>query len=187
MSLTQKLGKKGDFAEVSGGEGMKHCSEWQETLWLDVYGELSPQVRLKWEKHLEGCRHCYQERTQLLHLLKNVNEAVPEPSLSHEDTGDLYNAITGKLIEEQRGKARRRKPFFHGYIKPIHALAACCLLIVVFGWFGLRGPRQTTRVGTISDLGSQEQVIVKEIDLLENLDLLEEMDTLEKLDQVLRS
>jgi len=135
---------------------MKHCSEWQETLWLDVYGELSPQVRLKWEKHLEGCMHCYQERTQLLQLLKNVNEAVPEPSLSHKDTGDLYSAITGKLVEEKRGKARRWKSFFHGYIKPIHALAACCLLIVVFGWFGLRGLQQTTRVGTISDLGGQE-------------------------------
>jgi hypothetical protein len=60
-------------------------------------------------------------------------------------------------------------------------------LIVVFGWFGLKGPQQATRVGTISELGGQEQVIVREIDLLENLDLLEEMDTLEKLDQVLRS
>ena len=166
---------------------MKHCREWQETLWLDVYGELSPKVRLEWEKHLEGCRHCYQERTQLLHLLKNVNEAVPEPSLSHEDAGALYNAITRKLKEEHRGKTRRRKSFFDGYIKPIHALAACCLLIVVFIWFGLRGPQQTTRVGTISELGGQEQVIVQEIDLLENLELLEEMDTLEKLDQVLRS
>jgi len=166
---------------------MKYCREWQETLCLDVHGELSPQVRLEWEKHLEGCRPCYQERTQLLHLLKNVNEAVPEPSLSHEDASALYNAITGKLKEEHRGKTRRRKSFFDGYIKPIHALAACCLLIVVFGWFGLRGPQQVTRVETISELGGQEQVIVREIDLLENLDLLEEMDTLEKLDQVLRS
>jgi len=166
---------------------MKHCSEWQETLWLDIYGELSPQVRLKWEKHLEGCRPCYQERAQLLLLLWNVNEAVPEPSLSHEDAGDLFNAITEKLNKEHRSKPRERKSFFDGYIKPIHALAACCLLIVVFGWFGLRGSQQPTRVGTISDLGGQEQVIVREIDLLENLELLEEMDTLEKLDQVLRS
>jgi hypothetical protein len=119
--------------------------------------------------------------------LKNVNEAVPETGLSHEDASALFNTITGKLKEEQRGEARRRKSFFDGYIKPIHALAACCLLIIVFVWFGLRGPQQTTRVGNISDLGGQEQVIVKEIDLLENLELLEEMDTLEKLDQVLKS
>lgn len=166
---------------------MKHCREWKETLWLDVYGELSPEMRLKWEKHLQGCRACCQERTQLVHLLKNINEAFPKPSLSHEESGALYNSITEKLKREHPGQTRRRKSFFEGYIKPIHALAACCLLIVAFGWFGLRGPHQTTRVGTISDSGGQEQLIVKEIDLLENMELLEEMDTIEKLDQVLRS
>ena len=164
---------------------MKHCGKWQETLWLDVHGELSPQVRLEWEKHLEGCRPCYQERTQLLHLLKNVNEAVPEPSLSHEDAGALYNTITGKLKEKHRGKARRRKLFFEGYIKPVHALAACCLLIVVFGWFGLKGLQQTPRIGTVSDPGVKEQLVVTDMDLLQNLELLEEMDTLEKLEQVM--
>jgi len=177
--------KNKHFSKVSGGKRMKHCDKWQETLWLDVHGELSPQVRPKWEKHLEECEPCYKERTQLLHLLKHVNEAVPEPSLSHEDAGALYNAITGKLKEEHRGKVRRRKWIFEGYIKPIHALAACCLLIVAFGWFGLKGPQQTTRVGTISTPGAKEQLIVTDMDLLENLDLLEEMDTLEKLDQVI--
>lgn len=164
---------------------MKHCDEWQETLWLDVHGELSPQVRLKWEKHLEECRPCYQERTQLLHMLKHVNEAVPETSLSHEDADVLFNAITGKLKEENCDKNRWRKWIFEGYIKPIHALAACCLLIVAFGWFGLKGPQQTTRVGTIPDSGVKEQLIATDMDLLENLELLEEMDTLEKLDQVM--
>ena len=165
---------------------MKHCSEWQETLWLDVHGELSPQVRLKWEKHLEKCRPCYLERTELLHLLNNVNEAVPEPSLSHEEAGVLYNAITEKLKEEHRVKARWREWFFDGYIKPVHALAACCLLIVAFGWFGLKGLKQTTRIGTVSDPNAKEQLIATDMDLLKNLELLEEMDTLEKLDQVMR-
>jgi hypothetical protein len=168
-----------------GGEGMKHCRKWQETLWLDVYGELSPEVRLKWEKHLEGCSPCYQERMQLLNLLKNVNEAVPEPSLSHEDAGALYNAITGKLKLEYRDKYRWRKWFFEEYIKPIHVLAACCLLIVVFGWFGLKGFQQNIRIETVSDPGGKEQLIVTNMDLLENLELLEEMETLEKLDQVI--
>jgi hypothetical protein len=179
------LGKKGRFSKVSGGKRMKHCDDWQETLWLDVHGELSPQIRLKWEKHLEECRSCYQERTQLLHLLKNVNEAVPEPSLSHEEAGTLYNAITGRLKEEHRGKGRWRKWIFEGHIKPIYALAACCLLIVAFGWFGLKGSQRTAPVGTISDPGTKEQLIATDMDLLENLDLLEEMDTLEKLDQVM--
>ena len=164
---------------------MKHCDKWQETLWLDVHGELSPQDRLKWEKHLEVCRPCYQERAQLLHLLKNVNDAMPEPSISHEDAGVLYNAITGRLKEEHRGKNRWRKWMFEGHIKPIYAFAACCLLIVAFGWFGLKGSKQTNRVKAISDSGAKEQLIATDMDLLENLKLLEEMDTLEKLDQVM--
>ena len=107
-------------------------------------------------------------------------------SLSHEDDSALYNAITEKLKEEHhRRKTRRRKSFFEGYIKPVHALAACCLLIVVFGWFGLKGLQQTTRIGTVSDLGKKEQLIATDMDLLENLELLEEMDTLEKLDRVM--
>jgi hypothetical protein len=117
--------------------------------------------------------------------LKNVNEAVPEPSLSHEEAGTLYNAITGRLKEEHRGKGRWRKWIFEGHIKPIYALAACCLLIVAFGWFGLKGSQRTAPVGTISDPGTKEQLIATDMDLLENLDLLEEMDTLEKLDQVM--
>lgn len=164
---------------------MKHCDEWQETLWLDVHGELSPQVRLKWEKHLEECKPCYQERTQLFRLLKNVNEAMPEPSLSHEDAGALYNAITGRLKEEHRGKDHWRKWIFEGHIKPLYTLAACCLLIVAIGWFGLKETQRNTPVGTISVSGAEEQLIVTDMDLLENLDLLEEMDTLEKLDQVM--
>jgi hypothetical protein len=185
LSLTQKLSKKGRFAKVAGGKRMKHCNKWRETLWLDVHGELSPQVRLKWEKHLEDCRPCNQERTQLLQLLKNVNEAVPEPSLSHEDAGALYNAITGRLKEEYPTKDRWWKWIFEGYIKPVHALAVCCLLIVTFGWFGLKGSQQSARVGTIFDTGAKEQLIATDMDLLENLKLLEEMDTLEKLDQVI--
>lgn len=166
---------------------MNYCREWQETLWLDVHGEITLDMRLKWEEHLKICRSCYQERERLIQMLRNVTEAMPELTLSHEDAGALYNAVTEKLRAKHHGKARWQKLFFDGYVKPVYALAACCVLIIALGWFGLRGPQQTPHVGTISDLGGQEQAIVKNIDLLENLDLLEEMDTIEKLDQVLRS
>jgi hypothetical protein len=167
-----------------GGERMKHCGEWQKTLWLDVHGELSPQVRLNWEKHLKECKPCFQERIHLLNLLKNVNEAVPEATLSHEGFSDLYNTITEKL-KAQRDKNKRKESFFGGYIKPVYVLAACCLLIMVFGWFGLKGFQHPPSGGTVSELRGKEQLIATDMDLLENLELLEEMDTLEKLDQIM--
>ena len=163
---------------------MKCCSDRQETLWLDVYGELSPEIRPAWEKHLETCRGCSYEREVLFQLLENVKEAMPVPSLSHKDAEALQNDITRKLKEKQ-GNTWFRKPFLSGYIRPIHALAACCMLIVAFGWFGLKGLQNTTSVQTVSDLGIEEQMIAKDLDLLKNLELLEEMDTLEKLGQVI--
>lgn len=163
---------------------MKCCSDRQETLWLDVYGELPQEVLTAWEKHLETCRGCYYERAVLLQLLENVKEAMPVPSLSHKDSEALQNDITRQLKGKQ-GNAWFRKPFLSGYIRPIHALAACCMLIVAFGWFGLKGLQNTTSVQTLSNLGIEEQMIAKDLDLLDNLELLEEMDTLEKLGQVM--
>ncbi|MGD9083035.1 MAG: zf-HC2 domain-containing protein [Desulfobacterales bacterium] len=163
---------------------MKHCSDRQETLWLDVYGELTKEERLDWEKHLKTCRGCSLEREVLLGLLENVKETLPAASLSHKEVKELQNAIFGKL----RGNSDKkwiRKPFIGRYVKPIHALAACCLLIVAFGWFGLKGLQPTTAVRTVSDRGVEEQLIAKDLDLLENLELLEEMDTLEKLGKVI--
>ncbi len=163
---------------------MKHCSDKQETLWLDVYGELTQKERPDWEKHLKTCRGCSLEREVLLRLLENVKETLPAASLSHKDVKELQNAIFGKL-RGNTDKKWLRKPFIGGYVKPIHALAACCLLIVAFGWFGLKGLQPTTAVRTVSDRGVEEHLIAKDLDLLENLELLEEMDTLEKLGKVM--
>ncbi len=168
-----------------GGEHMNYCREWQETLWLDVYGELPPKEYPVWKQHFEGCRSCRQERERLFHLLKNVTDARPEAILSHRDAGDLHNNVMEKLKTQRNGKARRQQSFFKGYIKPAYAVAACCLAIAAFGWFGLKELHQTSRVGNISNIGTNEQLIAQDIDLLENLELLKEMDTLEKLDQVI--
>jgi hypothetical protein len=168
-----------------GGEHMNYCRKWQETLWLDVHGELPAKDYPEWKRHVEGCRSCRQERERLLHLLKDVTEAMPEAFLSHKDAGVLHNKLMEKLKTQRKKKPWRQQSFFKGFIKPGYALALCCLLIAAFGWFGLKELHQTTRVETISNLGTNEQLIAKDIDLLENLELLKEMDTLEKLNQVM--
>jgi hypothetical protein len=164
---------------------MKYCLDRQETLWLDVYGELAPENRSTWEEHLEGCKLCRQERDRLLGLFEKVKTEMNVPSLSHLDAAALRNAVT-RRIKDQHDRSWWRKPFLGGYIKPIHALATCCLLLLAFGWFGLKGSQYTTPVKTVSSIGLKEQLIVQDLDLLENLDMLEEMETLEKLDQLMR-
>ena len=163
---------------------MKNCRHWQETLWLEVYGELEPEEQIEWENHLATCNGCLHERKRLIHLFENIKEAMPEPSLSRETSRALQTAVTEKLREKQR-RSWWRNPFLAGYIKPLHVAAVCGMLVVAFGWFGVKGIRHSQTVELASDLGTEEKMIVKHIDLLENLDLLEEMETLEKLDQVM--
>lgn len=165
---------------------MENCHNWKETLWLDVYGELEPEKQLQWKKHLKTCNACDQERKRLIHLLKNIKEAMPEPVLSHVNHQVLHNAIKLKL-REKKDRSWWCQPFWVWNIKPLHVLAACCLLILTFGWFGLKGIQHTGSVEINSDVGIKEKLMVKDMDILEHLELLEEMDTLEKLDQVMRS
>jgi len=163
---------------------MTYCYDWKELLLLDAYGELDPEERAAWEKHLETCSGCSQERKRLLQLLEDVKEAMPDTSLSHENANALHRAITGKL-RAGRNDNWLGKPFLGRHIRHIHALAAACLLIVAIGWYGLRGFQRPPFVQTVSDTEVEEQMIAKNFDFLENMELLEEMDVLEKMGQVM--
>lgn len=163
---------------------MNCCSDKQETLLLDVYGELSPEKRPAWEEHLASCKNCFLEREVLLELLNNVKEAMPVPSLLPEDADELKNDIIGKL-KEKHDNVWFRKPFIGRYLRPVHAVAACCILIIAFGWIGIKGLQHTPSVTTSSDVAVEEQMLAKDLELLRNMEILEEMETLEKLGSVM--
>ena len=162
---------------------MKPCPDHNETLLLDVYGELDPNERPAWEKHLETCEGCRQERRQLLHLFQTVKVNMPSPALSREKAGALVRSITRKLREEREEKWWRKR-LWGIPNRFIPAMAAVCILIVVFSWFSMKGPRNPSSMRSISNLKSEEQILVKNLDIIQNLELLEEMDTLQKLVQV---
>jgi anti-sigma factor RsiW len=159
---------------------MKACPEHEETLWLDVYGELDPDERPAWEKHLEACENCRRERKQLALMLQTMRVNTPSPTFSREETLALASSIARKLREE-REETWWRKRLFGIPNNLIPALTAACILIVALGWFsmkGLRGPSSMTH------LNSEERMLAKDLDIIKNLDMLEEMDTLQRLVQV---
>ena len=162
---------------------MKPCPDHKETLWLDVYGELDPNERPAWEKHLEKCEGCRQERKQLLRLLQTVKASMPSPGLSREEAGALASSIIRKLRGERK-ETWWRKSLFGIPTRLIPALAAASILIVAFGWFSMKGLRTPSPMRSNSNIQSEEQILVKDFDLIKNLELLEEMDTLQKLVQV---
>ena len=159
---------------------MKPCPDCKETLWLDVYGELDPNERPAWEKHLETCEGCRQERKQLLRLLQTVKESMFSPALSREEAGALASSITRKLRGERK-EMWWQKRLLGIPNRFIPALAAASILIVAFGWFSMKGLRNPSSMSSISNLKSEEQILVKDLDIIKNLELLEEMDTLQKL------
>jgi len=159
---------------------MKPCTEYREALWLDVYGELDPGKRTAWEKHLEACEGCRQEREQLALLLQAVKGNAPSPTLSREEAETLSSAIIRELKGE-REETWWRKRVWRVPHRLIPALAAASILIVVLGWFGMKGLRSPSSSRSVSHVKSEEQIPVKDLDIIENLEILEEMETLRKL------
>jgi anti-sigma factor RsiW len=160
---------------------MKACADRDETLLLDVYGELPPGDRPAWERHLEACSACRGERQRLVQVLKATREAMPAPAILPEETKALQQSLTRGWLGD------RSRPWWHGLffgipLRPLPALATACLVLVVMGWFTLQWIQTRSWTRTVQE--PQEQIMVSDLDVLENLDLLEEMDDIEKVVQV---
>ena len=162
---------------------MKACPNHQETLWLDVYGELDPMKRSVWERHLETCTGCREERQRLLGLLDLVRDEMGEPLLSPKKASALSWSIK-RGLKERRATAWWWKGLLGMPSRLIPALAAVSLLIVALGWFAISKVQSPTILQNLSGLKSEEQMVVKDLEVIDNLELLEEMDTLRKLVQV---
>jgi hypothetical protein len=162
---------------------MKACPNHQETLWLDVYGELKPDERSAWQQHLESCSACREERQRLLGLIERLKEEMTPPELSPEKANALSWSIK-RALRNQKAGSRSRLRTWGMPSRLIPALAAACFMIIVLGWFGIdkfQGPFKTRN---LSGLNSQEQMIVKDLEIIKNLEFLEEMDTVQKLVRV---
>lgn len=162
---------------------MKACPNHQETLWLDVYGELAPNERRAWQRHLENCSACCEERQRLLSLLAHVKEEMTPPELSPEKARTLSWSIK-RGLRNQRAGSRWRGRTWGMPNRLIPTLAAACLIMIIFGWFGINKFQGPFRTQDLSGLNSQEQMIVKDLEIIKNLELLEEMDTVQKLVRV---
>jgi predicted anti-sigma-YlaC factor YlaD len=162
---------------------MKACQNHQETLWLDVYGELDPIERSAWERHLETCTGCREERQRLLGLFDLVREETDPPQLSPKKTRALSWSIK-RGLREQLANTKWWKGLLDMPNRLIPALTAVSLLIVALGWFAINKVQSPSSLQNLSSLKSEEQMIVKDLEVIDNMDFLEEMDTLRKLVQV---
>ncbi|MEJ2724608.1 MAG: zf-HC2 domain-containing protein [Deltaproteobacteria bacterium] len=160
---------------------MKNCSDFQETLWSDVHGELGPDERLAWEEHLAGCAACREEREKMLYLMERVKEELSDSKLSREEAYALSRTIKGRLRAEITGVPWWRR-FISAPRRFVPAAAVAMLLVLAVAWFSEEIFRSTTGVNP-PDSGNK--MVVTDGEVIRNLEFLEEMDTLQKLVQVL--
>lgn len=160
---------------------MKQCSDYQEMLFLDVYGELDSAERRIWENHLKTCDHCRSEREKLARLLQTIKTALPSPTLSPEQTADHVRSIQKKLRENDNLPWWRKIGFGLPHQRLIPGLATACLLLIIVSWVGLNELKKLNLLTPSSQKVSVEEINHNDLDVVENLDFLKDMDDVKKL------
>jgi len=161
---------------------MKPCPDRHETILLAAYGELGPEQRQDWEQHKTACPGCRSEYEALLRLLGRIRESMPVPELSEKRASSILWSVKRELRKE-RGKPSWWKQWLVRPSRLVPALATASIVLITFGLFGPKLTEKTSPPATVTDV--ENEVVIKDLDVLTNLDFLEDMDTVQELLNVL--
>jgi anti-sigma factor RsiW len=161
---------------------MQDCTDRNEQVMLDVYGELDAGARSALEDHLSTCAGCRREKENLTAMLGHVRQAMAPPPLSMQDSAAIVRKVQDRLAVF-RLPGGRRQPVKEKRVLWIPALAAACVLVLVAIFVGYE------RSGNIAQPVAQridisQKLPENEEEIVKNLDLLKNFNTLEKLSQV---
>jgi anti-sigma factor RsiW len=161
---------------------MPDCTDRNEQLMLDVYGELDAGARSAWEDHLRTCEDCRREKDNLTAMLGQVRQAMVPPPLSMRDSAAMVRKVRDRLAV-LRFPGSWRQPFKEKRALWIPAFATACVLVLVTIFVGYE------RSGTIDQPVAQridisQKMPENEEEIVKNLDLLKNFNTLERLSQV---
>jgi len=112
-----------------------NCKEWEQSVWLYLYDELTAEQRAGCDSHLaacEGCRLRLEETRRLHTLLKECPSSEPTPELLVTSRMGLEDA----LDREELGWRALLRGWLPGFSLVPARAAATVLTLVVFG-FGL--------------------------------------------------
>ena len=161
---------------------MPDCTDRNEQVMLDVYGELDAGARSALEDHLSTCADCRREKESLTAMLGQVRQAMVPPPLSMQDSAAAVRKVQDRLAVF-RPPGGRRQPVKEKRALWIPALAAACVLVLVAIFIGYE------RSGNIAQPVAQridisQKLPENEEEIVKNLDLLKNFNTLERLSQV---
>lgn len=161
---------------------MPSCTDRDERVMLDVYGEMDTEARSAWEDHLKDCADCRREKERLTGLIAHTRQVMAPPPLTMRDSAAMVRNVDSRLTG--RGPAGWRRGFANrerGLWVPVLATVAVLFLVVIFVGYERTGTIDRQPAGRIDishELPQNDQEIIK------NMDLLKNFTTLEKLSQV---
>lgn len=161
---------------------MKPCPDRHEMILLAAYGELDPEQRQDWEQHRTACPGCRGEYEALLRLLGRIKESMPVPELSEKRASSILWSLKRELRKE-REKPSSWKQWLVRPSRLVPALATVSIVLITLGLFGPKLTEKPSPLQTVPDV--ENEVVIKDLDVLTNLDFLEDMDTLQELLNVL--
>ena len=169
---------------MTEGEDMKACPEYQELLYMDLLGELSPKQEREWKTHLEECPVCRRERVKIGHLFKIARDSSPPPRLEPGEAAKMRARITEALYPD---KSLSWFSFFRRRWKtiiPATAAAVCLFWISIVSlntwWPRRHSPSSQKKVSA----STQDRNNIEDPELIKDMELLEQIDTLRMLVKV---
>lgn len=162
---------------------MKMCPEHENTLWMDVYGELGPGERANWETHLSGCSACRRERIHAMQMVGRIQEACAPPPLEEMAIDQAVERIAAESTATRRpSPTPKRWLFVPARVIPV-AAAACILLIsAILFTLTSETPAPDQRMAAVADI--HERLQTEDLEVIRNLELLTEFEAIQQLVQV---
>jgi anti-sigma factor RsiW len=156
---------------------MHACQDHEDTLWLDVYDELTPEQRQVWESHLASCGPCREERQRMRNLVSELKQSAQPRPMTAGETETLVSRIV-----RQQSRRRWRLP---GTDRPIGrwapAFTMAGVLLVALGILAHRWLLPSTVGLPVAFDPGRNPAIAQDIDIIQNLDMLKDMDEIQKL------
>ncbi|MGA9260744.1 MAG: hypothetical protein WBV95_02130 [Desulfobacterales bacterium] len=161
---------------------MPDCTDRNEQVMLDVYGELDAGARSAWEDHLRTCADCRREKENLTAMLGQIRQAMAPQPLSMQDSAGLVRKVQDRLDLFRlpggwRQSVKGKRALW------IPALATACVLVLVAIFVGYEHSG-TIEQPVVQRIDISQKLPENEEEIVKNLDLLKNFNTLEKLSQV---
>lgn len=158
---------------------MAACLNKEKILLLDVHGGLDPHERAAWEKHLQTCDGCLEEKKRTLQLLENIKQTIEMPVFDSKAEDIFTRNLMNKLHDRKKVNKKRIKWPSITFWPP--AMVGACIVILVIGTYSFKMFQTAFDNRYQKDLNLAETISTEELEIINNLDMLKDMDSIKKI------